>query len=88
MIAGVLSRVLRCRSAGRPSTRAACCPVQVGAAHASLIMSVRPMSPKAHVHAYLREHHHGACVLTDRAVTLGTHAGVGQDLRQCVLGGR
>ena len=63
--------------------------VQVGAAHALVDhVGQAHVAFEAHVHAYLEKHHHGAGVLTDRTVTLGTHAGVGQDLRQCVLGGR
>ena len=43
---------------------------------------------EAHVHADLQEDVDDAGVLADRAVALGAHARVGQDLRDGVLGGR
>ena len=75
------------RTAGpRRSTRAAVVGVAVAAAHALVDQLLqRARRVPAHVHADLHEHVDDAGVLADRALALGAHPRIGQDLRDRVL---
>ena len=63
--------------------------VRVGATDA-LVHHIgnRKLGVPAHVHSHLKEHGDDARVLTDRAMPLGTHAGIDQDLRHRILRSR
>ena len=77
------------RRPGRSSTdaRSLLSGIEVGAAHA-LVDHVGDAHRRfpAHVHADAHEHDDDARVLADRAMALGAHARVGEDLRDRVLG--
>src|SRR5690606_21843933 len=62
--------------------------VVVGATHALVdhVLHAHGRVIPTHVHADLEEHGDDAGVLADRAVALGAHARVDQDLRHRVLG--
>jgi hypothetical protein len=63
--------------------------VGVGAAHALVdhLLDAHGGVRPGDLHADLDEHHADARVLADRAVALGGHPRVGEDLRDGVLGG-
>jgi hypothetical protein len=89
-IAGVLSRVLTAlaRRVGQHRRAQDVLLERVGAPHRLVAHRLdRQLGVPACIHADLEHDHDIAGVLADRPVTLGTHARVDQDLRQCVLGG-
>ena len=76
-----------CRPGRRASRRAAGCPCRCrrGARPRSTICCERHLRVPAHVHADADEGDGDARVLADRAVALGGHARVDEDLRHRVL---
>ena len=89
--AGELSFVFLRANSGSSTTdaRSLLSGLVVREAHAFVdhVGQAAPGAP-AHVHAHLQEHVDDAGVLADRALALGAHARVRQDLRDRVLRGR